>query len=120
MEIEDKKSNYDIIMEAIEYLESEDEEFVTTEWVDEHQNFFITIRGEFPDLSAVNEDIRDLTFRNIAANAEVLARKVENAKYFDIISYCQMCKLCYELYQFCQDEDDELASAFGKLIVTSK
>ena len=117
--MEEDKSNYDIIMEAIEYLESEDQEFVTADWMDEHQNFFITIRGEFPDLSAVNEDIRDMGFRNKAAEAEKYARKVENAKYFDIISYCQMCKLCYDLYQFCQDEN-ELTNAFEKLIVTSK
>jgi len=123
METEDEKSNYDIVQEAIEYLESEDQDFVTTEWVEEHQNFFIKIRGEFPDFSAVNEDVRDLTFRNKAAKAEVLARKIENAKYFDVIDYCYLCKLCYELYQFCEDadaDDDALASAFGKLIVTKK
>jgi len=121
--MEDEKSNYDIVQEAIEYLESEDQDFVTTEWVEEHQNFFIKIRGEFPDFSAVNEDVRDMEFRNNAARAEVLARKIENAKYFDVIYYCQLCKICYGLYQYCEDidaEDDALVSAFGNMNVSKK
>lgn len=123
MEVDDEKSNYDMVQEAIDYLESEDQDFVSEEWVEEHQNFFIKIRGEFPDFSSVNEEVRDMNFRNTAARAEVLARKIENAKYFDVIYYCQLCKLCYELYQYCEDvdaEDDALVNAFGKLIVTKK
>lgn len=121
--MEPKKSNYEMVQEAVEYLETNDQDFVTSEWAEEHQNFFITIRGEFPDLSSVNEDIRDIEFRNKAARAEVLARKIENTKYFDITTYCQLCKLCYELYQYCEKidaDDDALVNAFGKLIVTKK
>jgi len=121
--MEYKKSNYDMVQEAIEYIETEDQDFVTTEWAEEHQNFFLTIRGEFPDFSAVNEDIRDMSFRNTAAKAEVLARQIERTQYFDIMTYCQLCKLCYELYEYCEDADagdDGLANAFGKLIVTKK
>jgi hypothetical protein len=124
MEVEqDKKSNYDMIQEAIEYITSVDQDFVSEEWMEEHQNFFITIRGEFPDFSSVNEDILDLNFRNKAARAEVLARKVEKARYFDVISYCELCKLCYELYQYCEDvdaDDDALVNAFGNMNVTKK
>ena len=123
MEVDNKKTNHDMIQEAIEYITSEDQCFVSEEWFEEHQNFFTKIREEFPDFSAVNENIRDMNFRNKAARAEVLARKVEKARYFDVISYCHMCKLCYELYQYCEDidaEDDALANAFGKLIVTKK
>ena len=123
MDVEDETSNYDMVQEAIEYIESEDQDYVSEEWIEKHQNFFITIRGEFSDFSSVNEDIRDMNFRNKAARAEVLARKIENAKYFDVINYCELCKLCYELYQYCEDmdaDDDALAHAFGKLIVTKK
>ena len=123
MDVEDETSNYDMVQEAIEYLESEHEDFVSMEWIDDHQNFFIKIRGEFPDFSAVNEDVRDMNFRNNAARAEVLARKIENAKYFDVINYCKLCKICYELYQYCEKTDadeDDLASAFGKMNVTKK
>jgi len=121
--MEEERSNYDIVQEAIEYLESEDQDFVTSEWVDDHQNFFIKIRSEFPDFSAVNEDIRDKDFRNKAAKAEVLARNIESRKYFDVIDYCYLCKLCFELYQFCEDadaDDDALVAAFGNMNVTKK
>jgi hypothetical protein len=117
--METEKSNYDMILEAIKYLDSDDQEFVSIEWVEEHQQFFKRIRSEFPDLSAVNEDIRDMEFRNKAAKAETYARKIENTKYFDVINYCKLCNICYELYQFCEDEG-ELTNAFEKLIVTSK
>ena len=123
METDDEKSNYDMVQEAIEYIESDEQDYVSEEWIEEHQNFFIKIRGEFPDFSSVNEDVRDMDFRNTAARAEVLARKIEKARYFDVISYCELCKLCYQLYQYCEDmdaDDDDLASAFGKLIVTKK
>ena len=123
MEVEDEKSNYDMVQEAIEYIESDEQDYVSEEWIEEHQNFFIKIRGEFPDFSSVNEDVRDMDFRNTAARAEVLARKIEKARYFDVISYCELCKLCYQLYQYCEDmdaDDDDLVSAFGKLIVTKK
>ena len=123
MEVDDKKSNHDMIQEAIEYITSVDQDFVSEEWLEEHQNFFIKIREEFPDFSEVNEDIRDLNFRNKAARAEVLARKIEKTRYFDVISYCDLCKLCYELYQYCEDidaEDDALVNAFGNMNVTKK
>jgi len=123
MDVEDEKSNYDMVQEAIEYIESDDQDFVSEEWIEEHQNFFTKIRGEFPDFSAVNEDLRDMNFRNKAARAEVLARKIEKTRYFDVISYCELCKICFELYQFCEDvdaEDDALASAFGNMNVTKK
>ena len=117
--MEPEKSNYDMILEAIGYIESEDEDFVTIEWAEEHQAFFKRIRSEFPDFSSVNEDIHDLEFRNKAARAEVLARKIETTKYFDVITYCNLCKLCHELYQFCEDEG-ELVNAFENLIVAKK
>ena len=118
-----------MIQEAIEYIkikdEYQDQDFGTEEWMQEHEDFFEKIRYEFPDFSEVNQDIRDLNFRNKAAKAEVLARKVERTldKYFDILTYCEMCKLCYELYQYCEDidaEDDALVHAFGNMNVTKK
>jgi len=117
--MEEERSNYDMIMEAIAVLDDENHGFVTSEWVAEHRDFFQMIRDEFPDLSDVNPEIRDMAFRNKAARAEVCARKLESSNYFDVETYCRLCKLCYELYEVCEDEDG-LVNMFGKLIVAGK
>jgi meiotically up-regulated gene 157 (Mug157) protein len=112
-----EKSNRDMIMDAIAFLDEDNDEFVTISWLKEHQAFFCKIRKEFPDLSETNIDIRDKDFRSKANTAEKYATILE--RKFDVYTYCLLCKICYEMYQFCEQESD-LTEAFSKMNVATK
>lgn len=112
------QSNYDLIMEAIEVYDEDEDEFVTIEWRLRHENFFHEIRKFFPDFTDVNLEIRDIDFRNTCAKAEVCARELE--RLFDVFRYCELCKLCYDMYLACTDDKGDLAAAFGNMNVTKK
>ena len=111
-------SNHDLVMEAIAILDADEDEFVTVEWRLRHENFFHEIRKCFPDFTDVNLEIRDIDFRNTCAKAEVCARDLE--RLFDVFKYCQLCKICYDLYLACSEEGGDLASAFGNMNVGKK
>lgn len=112
------QSNYDLVMEAIEVYDEEEDEFVTMEWRLRHEKFFWEIRKFFPDFTDVNLEIKDVDFRNTCTKAELCARELE--RKFDIFKYCQLCRMCYDLYAACSDEKSDLASAFGNMNVGKK
>ena len=112
------KSNHDLVMEAIAILDADDDEFVTDEWLETHEQFFREIRDCFKDFNDVNLDIRDIDFRRAATQAELYARDLE--RNFEVYKYCQLCKICYDLYLACAEESGDLTSAFGNMNVGKK
>jgi len=112
------QSNYDLIMEAIEVYDEDEDEFVTVEWLERHEKFFKDIRTFFPDFNDVNLEIRDIDFRNTCTKAELYARELE--RKFDVFKYCHLCSMCYDLYMACSDDKSDLASAFGNMNVGKK
>ena len=112
------QSNYDLIMEAIEVYDEDEDEFVSTEWYDRHEKFFWTIRRFFPDFTDVNTEIKDYDFRSTCTKAELCARDLE--RKFDVFKYCHLCKMCYDLYMACSEDNSDLASAFGNMNVCKK
>lgn len=112
------QSNYDMITEAIEVLDDDGDEFVTVEWRLRHEKFFWVIRAFFSDFNDVNTEVKDYDFRTTCMKAELCARDLE--RVFDVFKYCELCKMCYDLYMACSDDKGDLAAAFGNMNVGKK
>lgn len=112
---EEKYQNYKMLLKALR--DTEDTSNITKEWMQEHMDFIVRIRGYFVDFQGLVQAVTE-TEKEDARQAEVLMKNLEesiNARNtFDVVIYRLMCiKLEYFVRKFVPSED--LADIFASL-----
>ena len=112
---EEKHQNYKMLLKALR--DTEDTSNITKEWMEEHMNFIVRIRGCFDDFQRLSQAVTE-TEKEDARQAEILMKNLEqsiNARgTFDLVIYRLMClKLEYFVRKFVPDED--LADIFASM-----
>jgi hypothetical protein len=67
---EEKRSNYEFLMNAIRHIERQ--ERITEDWMEEHKDRILVYRDFWPDLSRLNPDVSEYKFRAWAVEVETL------------------------------------------------
>lgn len=112
---EEKHSNYKMLLKALR--DTEDKSNITKEWMQEHMDFIVRIRGCFDDFQRLSQAVTDTELED-ARQAEVLMSNLEqsiNARgTFDVTVYRLMCiKLEYFVRKVVPEED--LADIFASM-----
>lgn len=112
---EEKHQNYKMLLKALR--DTEDTSNITKEWMQEHMDFIVRIRGCFEDFQRLAQAVTEPE-KEDARQAEVLMKKLEHGinahNTFDVTVYRLMCiKLEYFVRKFVPSED--LADIFASL-----
>lgn len=112
---DEKHQNYKMLLKALR--DTEDTSNITKEWMDEHMEFIVRMRGYFVDFQGLVQANTELE-KDDARQAEVLMKNLEesiNARNtFDVVVYRLMCiKVEYFVRKFIPSDD--IADIFASL-----
>ena len=112
--------NYLRLVETIHHIEAGAR--ITEDWMEEQKRKIYTYRGVFPDLSNVNDDCTDPTFRSNARQADnvltFLVDEIHATGTFTISIYLGMCRLMKYMVETVHSEA-ELMEMFGSMSIAN-
>lgn len=114
----DPYENYCRVQRTVTFLKNGGR--VTEEWMEEHRLHILEYYSRFPEISQINLEIKDRTFRQLAEEAEVLLgnliQSIRANRFFNVKFYLMLNEHMLKITEFFFTEE-ELDFCMSKLSI---